>query len=100
MDVRTYRARTLQEALNLVRRELGPEAAVLQTRDVRSSGLYRLVPGMRRVEVTASAEVNVPSRIPARARESAGVQYGLDLSAPPPELGKGPRNGDHDDRRA
>ncbi len=100
MDVRTYRARTMQEALNLVRRELGPEAAVLQTRDVRAGGLYRLLPGMKRVEVTASAEVNVPSRIPPRARETAGVQYGLDLSAPPPEIRGGPLGGNHELRNA
>ena len=30
MDVRTYRASSMQEALALVRRELGPEASVLQ----------------------------------------------------------------------
>ncbi len=100
MDVRTYRARTMQEALNLVRRELGPEAAVLQTRDVRAGGLYRLLPGMRRVEITASAEVNVPSRIPTRARETAGVQYGLDLSAPPPELRAAQRDANHEQRQA
>jgi flagellar biosynthesis protein FlhF len=100
MDIRTYRARTLQDALNLVRRELGPDAAVLQTRDVRASGLYRLLPAMRRVEVTASAEVNVPSRIPAKARENSDAQYGLDLSAPPPELSGGRRGPDHDHRHA
>ena len=58
----------MQEALHLVRRELGPQAAVLQTRDVRAGGLFRLLPGMRRVEVTASAEVTVPSRLPPRMR--------------------------------
>ena len=100
MDVRTYRARTMQEALNLVRRELGPEAAVLQTRDVRAGGLYRLLPGMRRVEVTASAEVNVPSRLPPRVRESDAVQSGLDLSAPPPGLMASPRGDDHEPRYA
>ena len=68
MDVRTYRAKTMQEALDMVRRELGPKAAVLQTRDVRTGGLFRLMPGMRRVEITASASVNVPSRMPRRAR--------------------------------
>jgi flagellar biosynthesis protein FlhF len=100
MDVRTYRARTMQEALNLVRRELGPEAAVLQTRDVRAGGLYRLLPGMRRVEVTASAEVNVPSRLPPRVRESDAVQSGLDLSAPSPGLMASPRGDDHEPRYA
>ena len=33
MDIKTYRAKTMQDALELVRRELGPEAAVLHTRE-------------------------------------------------------------------
>src|SRR5947209_3116829 len=87
MDVRTYRARTMQEALHLVRRDLGPNAAVLQTRDVRAGGLFRLLPGMRRIEVTASAEVTVPSRLPKRMRDSDREQMaGLDLSSPPPNI--------------
>jgi len=85
MDVRTYRAKSMQEALDMVRRELGPKAAVLQTRDVRTGGLFRLVPGMRRVEVTASASVHVPSRMPRRARMGLDLSQatGLDLSTPP-----------------
>ena len=69
----------------MVRRELGPKAAVLQTRDVRTGGLFRLVPGMRRVEVTASASVHVPSRMPRRARMGLDLSQatGLDLSTPP-----------------
>ena len=83
MDVRTYRARTMQDALSLVRRELGPHAAVLHTRDVRAGGLYRLLPGMRQVEVTASADVTVPSRMPRRKTETelAAIATGLDLTA-------------------
>ena len=85
MDVRTYRARSLQEALDLVRSDLGPEAAVLQTRDLRTGGFFRLLPGMRRVEVTASANVYVPSRLPQRTRAEMDFSdaNGLDLSTPP-----------------
>ncbi|MDP6467895.1 MAG: flagellar biosynthesis protein FlhF [Pirellulaceae bacterium] len=61
MEVKTYRARSLQEALQLVRTELGPDAAVLHTREVRE-GLFRWLSGARRVEVTASNNVNIPSR--------------------------------------
>ena len=60
MEVRTYRARSMQDALRLVRDDLGPEAAVLQTREVRRGWLRR-----RQIEVTASSDVNVPSRLPA-----------------------------------
>ena len=66
MDVRTYRAPTMQQALALVRQELGAGAAVLHTREVRARGLFRLWPGARQIEVTASADAIVPSRLPLR----------------------------------
>jgi flagellar biosynthesis protein FlhF len=66
MDLRTYRAPTMHAALALVRRELGPDAAVLHTREVRSSRWLGLLPGLREIEVTASRGINVPSRLPAR----------------------------------
>jgi flagellar biosynthesis protein FlhF len=74
MEVVTFRARTMPEALAMVRRELGPQAAVLHTREVR--GLRRWISGGR-IEVVASAEVNVPSRLSqpaaqASAQASAG----------------------------
>lgn len=71
MEVKTYRAATMQEALALVRRDLGPSAAVLHTREVGNSGLLRWIPGMRRIEVTAALDVHVPSRFPARQSEQA-----------------------------
>jgi flagellar biosynthesis protein FlhF len=67
MDIRTYRAATMHEALTLVRRELGPDAAVLHTREVRLHRLFGLIPGPRQIEVTASSGVNVPSRLPEPA---------------------------------
>ena len=67
MEIRSYRAATMHEALLLVRRELGPDAAVLQTREVSIRRLFGLLRGAPQIEVTASAGVNVPSRLPARA---------------------------------
>jgi flagellar biosynthesis protein FlhF len=66
----------MQEALGLVRRELGPSAAVLHTREVRS-GVLGWIPGRRRIEVTASVGVCVPSRISAAKPQAEAV-----LSAP------------------
>ncbi|MCI0333755.1 MAG: flagellar biosynthesis protein FlhF [Planctomycetes bacterium] len=63
MDIKTFRAKTMRDALELVRRELGPSAAVLHTRELNTGPLGRLVFG-RRYEVAASAGVNVPSRLP------------------------------------
>jgi flagellar biosynthesis protein FlhF len=76
MDVKTYRARSMSEALNLVRNDLGPDAAVLHTREVRG-GLFRWLGGGRRVEITAARDVRVASRIankaPARTDQAAAL---------------------------
>ena len=69
MDLRTYRASSLQEALRLVREDLGPDASVLHTRDV-GTGLSRWFGGTKQIEVTASAEVQVPSRLEAQPTAS------------------------------
>jgi flagellar biosynthesis protein FlhF len=68
MDIRTFRAPTMQQALGLVRRELGSSAAVLHTREIRGGALWSWIPGLRQIEVTASTEVNVPSRLPPRSQ--------------------------------
>jgi flagellar biosynthesis protein FlhF len=64
MDIKTFRAKSMQDALALVRRDLGPDASVLHTRELNSSLVRRLMFG-RQYEVAASATVNVPSRLPA-----------------------------------
>jgi flagellar biosynthesis GTPase FlhF len=61
-EIHTFRARSLAEALQLVRHQLGPDAALLETRQA-GSALLRLVGGQA-VEVTASADIDVPSRLP------------------------------------
>lgn len=63
MEVKTFRARSMQEALQLIRRTLGPDATLLQAREVRS-GVLGWLPGARQVEVLASADVQAPSRLP------------------------------------
>lgn len=57
----------MHEALALVRRELGPDAAVLHTREVRKRNWFGLSTGQPQVEITASCGVHVPSRLPAQA---------------------------------
>jgi len=71
MEIKTYRAPSLQEALAMVRADLGPDAAVLHTREIRGHRLLRWIPGVRKVEVAASLDVNVPSRLPRREQSSA-----------------------------
>jgi len=61
----------MQQALDLVRRELGPEATVLHTRELNSGLISRYLKG-REYEIAASTEVRVPARLPqAVAYESS-----------------------------
>jgi flagellar biosynthesis protein FlhF len=76
MEVKSFRARSMQEALQLVRRTLGADATLLQAREVRSGWLGWL-PGARQVEVLASADVQAPCRLPAAGRPADGVHSGL-----------------------
>ena len=58
-DVRTFKAATMQEALDIVRREMGPEAVILHTREVPKPKLLRWVGNKERVEITAGLGVNI-----------------------------------------
>lgn len=69
MNVRTFRAPSMAEALALVKRELGSDAVILHTRSVRIGGFF----GWRArtvVEITASDEATVR---PRRAQPAASV---------------------------
>ncbi len=77
----------MRDALELVRRELGPAAAVLHTRELNAGLVRRMLFG-RQYEVAASAGVNVPSRLPEAAqmegawgRATASPQTGHALGA-------------------
>lgn len=71
MQVKTFRAATMRQALEMVRRDLGPQAAVLHTREVRPPALFRWLGRSRAFEVTASTDVPVPSRLPSRLHQPA-----------------------------
>jgi flagellar biosynthesis protein FlhF len=75
MDIKTYRAKSMRDALELVRRELGPSAAVLHTRELNSGLVRRMLFG-RKYEVAASVGVNVPSRLPEAGTGSWGLGAG------------------------
>ena len=82
MDIKIYRAKSMHAALELVRRELGPDASVLQTRQVRG-GLLQWLGGSHQIEVVASANVRVPSRFPDRM-DPSGRSTPATASVPPP----------------
>src|SRR5688572_15638393 len=74
MDIKTYRAKSMRDALDLVRRELGPSAAVLHTRELNGGLVRRMLFG-RKYEVAASVGVNVPSRLPKDAEDGHAGQH-------------------------
>ena len=76
MQIKTFRAKSMPQALELVRTELGPAATVLHAREVNASLLGRMWRG-REYEIAAtldqrsSAAETVPPRIsPAAASTS------------------------------
>lgn len=76
-DVRTFKAESMQEALKLVREEMGSDAVILQTKQV--PGRKSLLPWSKakeEYEITAGLGINV--RTPSAAQKmtrSAGVRH-------------------------
>lgn len=59
METKAFRAKTLHDALQLVQQKLGPQATVLQTREVWDGWLSGLFGG-RKIEIIASADFDEP----------------------------------------
>ncbi len=85
MEIKTFRAKTMQAALNLVRQELGPEATVLHTRELNTGMLSRLLKGQA-FEIAASSEVAVPAQMavtvaaePESTTSAVATEQSLDL---------------------
>jgi len=76
-EVQTFRAATMQEALDLVRQTLGADAVILHTREISHRRLLPFRKAKREVEITAGLEKG--SRPPATARRPANAE-----SAAPP----------------
>ena len=93
MEVKKFRATTMYEALALVRRDLGPDAAILHTREVENRRLFGWLPGARQIEVTASCGVNVPSRFPSHERNVAELDNAASRAAAAPSRPETPRVG-------
>ncbi len=87
--LRTYRARTMGEALAEVKRDLGREAVILHTRTFRVGGWLGLG-GRSMVEITASVGVNVP----ARERRARAVAAARAYGSPEPQPAPMPSGGD------
>lgn len=71
-DVKTFTAPTMQEALDLVRRELGTDAVILHTREIAARGIFPWSRTPKKVEITAGLGVSVstpPALLRAKERE-------------------------------
>lgn len=95
-EVRTFRAASMQDALDLVRNELGADAVILHTREVAHRRFLPFFKPRREVEITAGLSVNLrPNAVPARrnaspkpnAPKTAPTRRGqrLDVSSDPTE---------------
>ena len=73
MQVRTYRARSLKEALQMVQHELGPETRIVQTRELRTGWWERFAHG-RQFEIRARRPG--PQPLPLRRRGASSVNQG------------------------
>lgn len=88
MEAKTYRVKSMKEALELIRKELGPNASVLHSRKI-GQGMLGWLTG-ERLEVVASNEAEVPSRFDSLADELEMVEQflsdsaGFDLQNPNP----------------
>ena len=76
MDIRTFEARTMKEALAQVRAELGPEAVILQSREVRKRRFFGMA-GTHAIEITAGTGMAIADK-PAAADATTYGETRLD----------------------
>src|SRR5262245_7700915 len=70
MDIRTFQARTMKEALDHVRSELGPEAVILQSRELKRRRLLGITGGPA-IEITAGTGLPIAEKPDAPAGATA-----------------------------
>jgi flagellar biosynthesis protein FlhF len=80
MEIKTFRAKTMPQALDLVRQELGPEAMVLHTRERHASLLGRIFIG-RSYEIAAAQVEREERKQRESARQSARPSADLESQA-------------------
>ena len=95
-DVRTYQAATMQEALDLVRRELGTGAVILHTRQI---GQRRFLPwrkAKQEVEITAGIDIKIQPAVVRKKKvdqRKANQSTAVTTAMPPARPGFRPDNG-------
>ena len=80
MDLKRYRVNNIQEALQLIKKDLGPEAVIVSTRQVKEGkGTFGLF-GKTVLEVTAALDQeqkSAPAKTPPPTQAAAAVAYGI-----------------------
>ena len=80
MDLKRYRVNNIQEALQLIKKDLGPEAVIVSTRQVKEGkGTFGLF-GKTVLEVTAALDQeqqSAPAKPPPPTQAAAAVAYGI-----------------------
>lgn len=83
-EVQTFRAATMQEALDRVRTELGSEAVILHTRQFTQRRLLPWKQPVEQVEITAGLGVNIrPPRLQTKRKPAPKPRPAA--ASPPPE---------------
>lgn len=73
MTLKTYRAQSIADALGQIKKDLGKDAVILHTRQVKVGGIFGF--GARQVvEITASAGVNVAPTLLARRQDARAAE--------------------------
>jgi len=81
-EVKIYRATTMQEALDLVRKELGSEAVILHTRQISRRRLLPWKKSKQEVEITAGVGVNVRSHVAVKRRHTSAKKKQVHAPTP------------------
>ncbi|MEW6447621.1 MAG: flagellar biosynthesis protein FlhF [Bacillota bacterium] len=74
MRIKRYIARDMQEAVSLIKQDMGPEAVIVSSRRVRGNGLLGFL--TRQLEVTAAMDEPETKRLAGSAGERGVVQAG------------------------
>ncbi len=72
-EVRTFTADSMQQALDIVRQEMGADAVILQTRQIEKRRMLPWLKSRQEVEITAGVGVNVGSRAALTQEASAAA---------------------------
>ena len=87
MKVKTFHALTMQDALRAIKEELGPDAIILSSKEVREGGRLLRVFNRPVLEVMAASEQDAPqpSRVGGFVQQSAGSGHTSGAKAPSPK---------------